>query len=44
MKVVYLTTTTIQIKPYTIYSSQQLGLEVERYILLFRFYTIKRLF
>ena len=28
--VVYLTTKTIQIKPYTIRSSHQLGLEVER--------------
>ena len=30
MKVVYLMTKTIQIKPYTICSSHQLGLEVER--------------
>ena len=30
MKVVYLTTKTIQIEPYTICSSHQLGLEVER--------------
>ena len=30
MKAVYLTTKTIQIKPCTIFSSNQLGLEVER--------------
>ena len=47
---VYLTTKTIQIKPYTIFNSHQLGLEVERpernttFSLYSLFYAIKETF
>ena len=50
MKVVYLTTARIQIKPYTICSSLQLGSEVERpersttFSFFLLFYTIKEIF